>query len=481
MNLQKAIGTNSMGNVQRFTAPLMNTIIGPHGTTGFLLNQGQTFHKKRYMRLARGSAEVMALAKLVVSDIMSDGVEFTPVDNNSGRNRVKKAEDFYKKQNVKDSLKASTYDVLFTGEGFCWKGNLSNEDIKEVCNNYASRYGLKNKEQESILSNLVYIKALRAVREKGVVVDEDNLLPRKFRNVPSTTVSIDHNGVEILGYEQEVGSNKVRFDTDEIIKFEFQEIDGRVEGFTSMESLVTQISLLGSMWENMNSFYKNGAQPDRIYMLKNDQPNNPNHNLLVDTLKKYKDVRNSHGSFVFTGDLDIQDLQQLDKMQMADMGLYITSILALSWGIPLARIPFLVGKSATSSDTGGAGDAGYWRNISESQAVLEDRMNSQFWEPFFGVRMTFKRSYLQDEVRETQVQKMKTDVVEQRIKLGMFSFDAAGRYLGIPKEDMGEKPDPMNMMGSGQLNQNLLNSNRIMEGEDNKVKREAKRTEQNGM
>ena len=93
--------------------------------------------------------------------------------------------------------------------------------------------------------------------------------------------------------------------------------------------------------------------------------------------------------------------------------------------------------------------------------------------------MEFNRKYLQDEVRETQVSKLKTDVAEQRIRLGLWSKEAAASFLKIPEEDFGEEEEKQE--GTGQLNQNLLNNARVMDEEDRQTRAEGKRAEQLGM
>ena len=474
VNVQPYLQTRQLaGAVSKFHTPLLNAIVSPV-SPGFPLSTSSGVLKKRYMNLARSSPEFMSVMNIIASDVISDGFSFKA--KKGGRNKIIKAEDFAKSNRLKQTLKSILYDILITGEGFGWMGNISNDDLKEVCYRHAERL---TKENNKRLGSLLYFKAIKSIYEKQRIFDEDSVLPRKFRQVPSTTMVIENSQTEITGYKQVVGSNIVDYSPEEIIKFELMELDGRVEGFTPMESLITQVVLLGSMWNNMEAFFKNGAQPDRIYKLPKELAGSPNHRMLIDTLKKYKEVRNRHGSLVFTGDLDIEDLQQMDKMQFADLGLYITSVVAFAWGVPVSRIPFLVGRSASGGGAEGSADSAYWRRISESQSLIEDVMNSQLWAPFFGVEMEFNRKYLQDEVRETQVSKLKTDVAEQRIRLGLWSKEAAASFLKIPEEDFGEEEEKQE--GTGQLNQNLLNSARVMEEEDRQTRAEGKRAEQLGM
>ena len=164
-----------------------------------------------------------------------------------------------------------------------------------------------------------------------------------------------------------------------------------------------------------------------------------------------------------------------------DLGLYLTSVLAMLYGVPVNRIPFLVGKAAAGGDSGGLADTGYWRKISVWQSKLEATYNRELWIPYFGVEMKFRRGYLQDEVRETQNEIQKTNIAEQRIRLGLWTAKKAGEYLGIDETDVAaaQKEVEHTLQKSGMLMQNNENLDNVMKNQDAKMKAKKKQDTQN--
>ena len=171
-------------------------------------------------------------------------------------------------------------------------------------------------------------------------------------------------------------------------------------------------------------------------------------------------------------------------MENKDLGLYLTSVLAMMYGVPVNRIPFLVGKAAAGGDSGGLADTGYWRKISVWQSKLEATYNRQLWGPNFGVEMKFRRGYLQDEVRETQNAMQMTSVAEQRVRLGLWTVEEAGNYLKIDAEIVKEgqeqkKERDEEEMKTSMLNQNLETDNNVQKNQDAKMKAKKKQDTQN--
>ena len=99
--------------------------------------------------------------------------------------------------------------------------------------------------------------------------------------------------------------------------------------------------------------------------------------------------------------------------------------------------------------------------------------------------MKFRRGYLQDEVRETQNEMQKVQIVEQKLALGLITVEGAGRYLKIDEEEIEraqaqkEKRDEAEVVKSGMLKQNLNNNDDVIKERDAKNKAKTKQTTQN--
>ena len=157
-------------------------------------------------------------------------------------------------------------------------------------------------------------------------------------SILNRTIKIHSDEYEVLKYIQRVGVNTKTFSPDEILVFKLMPLDGKVYPFPPMEAILSEIYLLWLITQNYVSFFENGGKPDNVFILPKELAGSPNHKYLIDTLKKYKKIQNKHGNLVFTGDLNVQKLMDVDQqMENKDLGLYLISVVAMMYGIPVNR------------------------------------------------------------------------------------------------------------------------------------------------
>ena len=195
----------------------------------------------------------------------------------------------------------------------------------------------------------------------------------------------------------------------------------------------------------MLSIHKNGGSPDKIFILKNTDVNSPSYKRIKEQLEKYKLVENKHGNMLFTGEVGIEELNQLDKMQFMDMGLLVTGLLAMHWQVPKSSIPYIVGGTNTKDDTGGNSEKGYWDNIECMQRIDAEIDNSQLWIPHFGVKLVYDKTYVQKDVQEETAKQLKINnaiTMEQLLKTSKvrLSQDKKIKLLGLTSADVEEIP-----------------------------------------
>jgi hypothetical protein len=429
------------------------------------------------MTWARRSPQLIGFLRIIANDILSDKRKFKPLSKESGRNKIIRAKQFWDINKGLEITEETIYDLLITGIGYNWVGKISDSQLKEFCCEILTALdpGMEKKEFE-YKSDMLFEELKQSAPDK---------MAKKWRHVASSTMTMHTNEYEVLKYIQRVGVNIKEFSPEEIMKFKLMPFDGKVFPYAPLESLLAEIYLLWMITQNYISFFENGGKPDNVFILPKELAGSKNHSYLIETLKKYKKIQNKHGNLVFTGDLTIEQLMKVeDQMENKDLSLYIVGVLAMFYNIPVARIPFLVGKSANNGDAGGIGDTGYWRMISVTQSKLEEVYNSELWRPFFGVELEFSRGYLQDEVRETQTEMQKTQIVEQRLNLGLITLEEAGRYLNIDDEVIKEAQEEKKKrddeaIKSGMLNQNLNNNKKVIPNQDSQNKAAQKSSTQN--
>ena len=464
--------TNKSDTSSDSSMPLLNSLFVQNFSAFSTYGSDQEF--KTFMKWARKSPHLIGFLNVIATDILSDNISFEPmVNTSSGRNKVIKAENFWKLNKGLDVAEETIYDMLINGIGYNWVGKINEVQLKEFCGDLATK--LSEGKEFEIKANDIYDKVTKS---------EEISIAQKLRHVAATTVSIQADEVEMTGFVQRVGANYKMYDIDEMIVFKLMPLDGQLYPFPPMEAILTEIYLIWLISQNYVSFFENGGHPDKVFTLPKEIANSKNHRYLIKTLRKYKKIQNKHGNLVFTGDLKIDDLMKVESaMEHKDLGLYVVGVLAMFYGIPAGRIPFLIGKAANNGDAGGLADSGYWRKISVWQSKIEAPYNRELWNPYFGVNMKFARGYKQDEVRETSTEMQKNNIVEQRLEMGLWTVEAAGKYLKIDEEILQEaqkqkKEREEEAFNSHMQNQNMTNKDDANFESDKKLKNKKKQTTQ---
>lgn len=467
--------------------PMINSI--SNTLSSYLSAVGQTQKKQYLMRWYKTIPELTGMVNKVAKDIVHK-YHFEPMNpKESGRNKVMKANRFDLMVGLRGLMFSQAVDALTTGEAYGWLGRVSEEVLRlKIKESLSKHSNIELKEKVHLFDDV--IKEFKLVNGFGNVdtFDEDLLEPKSYRYIASSSMEVMYDQFDIKKYVQTVGTNQIDFSTDEIIRYPFYEIDGKVGGFTPVESIVVQLELLRFMWQNMLSVHKNGGSPDKIFVLENTQPNSPAYKRIEEQLKKYKLVENKHGNMLFTGKVSVEDLNAIDQMQFKDMGLYITGVIALQWGIPRGSIPYILGGTNTKDDTGGSAEKDYWRTVESFQMKFADIMNSQLWVPYFGVRIVFDNTSIQQDVQLETAKQLKLNNVKLIDDLlhgsgKQLQLTPKLRLLGIDDEDIEDfdiENTPQFQMQKFTLNSQLSKSE-VNDSDSKKNIKDRKKQEQQNL
>lgn len=465
--------------------PLLNEF--STSLSGYLASNSQMQKKKALIRWYKSIPELTAMVNKVARDICAH-MHFEAISpGGSGRNRILQANKFAAEVQLRKTIESQVVDALVTGEGFGWIGKISKVQIQSAAKSILSRSTfIETKEQSKIAEDLVK-EIMETKVEYGLptdvlAIDEDILKPRKYRYIPSSTIEIIYDEYDVIEFRHSVAIyDPVIFKPDEIVHYTFMKRDGKVNGFSPVESIVVQLELLRQMWQNLMSIHKNGGSPDKVFSLEGVNPNSPAYERIKEQLMKYKLVENKHGNMLFTGKLTVTDLQQLDSMQFKDSGLYITGLIAMQWGIPRSSIPYIVGGTNTKDDTGGNSDRGYWETIGYMQQAFAEDINLQLFIPYFGVKLCFENAYVNLDVqRETAMQLKLNNVMAMETILShsgkTLSDEKKMELLDLTDDDVKEAPLMLAGPGDSTLNAQVSKADQKPVGAQNQAN--AKRTEQ---
>lgn len=394
------------------------------------------------------SPEVIALVTAIVEDILSDGW-----DLEGDQAAVEKAEKWLFDNHTKETFQSFLFDAFVTGDAYLFKNKLSKMEVKSVLEKALKGYDLKSKDGKKIWEDLKN--------------DEDIFSTRSFTYVPSSTMRLQYNpqGGDIIKYVQTVqGMPTKDFTPDEIIHFKLMTLDGKMYGFSPLRSITRELDILLNVKDYTRYYFEKGGVPNFLFILKNTSPEQDFYKQFKKSLVEYSNLTQRYKSMVVCGEVEAQELSHLDKdMEFRELARYITQIMVMTWGVPANRLSDALVQSGMKSSV--TSSEGYYRKISHYQDILEDLINSQLLNDR-NVKLAFRRTYKQDEVRTTQIDKIKSDVCEQRLRLALVDRDWCRKYLNVPhknfpdeskvKEQMEQYKKPSGFSQQSQLNKHQV-------------------------
>lgn len=392
----------------------------------------QPFSYTRLVQEIRKAPEVIGILKAIQTDICSDGYTFV-----GPARKIEAAKKFVEANRFRTEFSACVFDWLLFGNGALWKGKISGSKIKEVAEKAAKITGIDLSEYE--------IKQL---------MDEETNPMKSIKCAPWSTMNIEmnKNKTMVKGYHQIIsGETPTQFKPSEIIHAKYMTFDGRIYGFSPIESSVNVITTLNLIKDLNGNFFQNGGVPDWMFILAKEMAGSPQVKKLEQTLSKYKQSRQKHGNMVFTGEVNPVQMNKFDKdMEFRQLSVYYTGIIALSFNMPIARVAAVIGSEVKGgAATNDLSEAGYWRTISAHQDYWEELLNFQLWKPEFGVEIRFNRGYRNDEIKEAQRDVQQFEVLNKLAQSGAVGPEYIKFKMDIPDRFWKGKFKPIEAGGFG--------------------------------
>lgn len=423
--------------------------------------------------------EIIAILNCIIEDIMSDSHYFE-----GDKEKRDAAEDFMLRTRLKDKLTSFLMDVFVTGDGYLYIGKLKETQVKNLIYAVLGKLGLESKSlnTEKIMLNL---------KSDASLFTE----AKEVEYIPSSTVTImaDEYG-HPQKFVQMVGNNKIEYDPEEVIHYKCMDIDGKIYGFTPFSSIMIEMDLLANIKGTALHHFLNGGTPNKMYILKNISMNSPQYKRFKRALEEYKIITNKYRNMVVCaegGDIEVKDLNPMNKdMEYRELAIYVTQVLIMLWGIPPSRIPNMGGKTGSGSGDQTTSSEGYYRKISHYQDKLESLLYRHIFRDM-SVKFRFEKTYLQDEVREAQVDMFHADsILKKQGLLGKYNkrmtIDTLLRGLGLDDDDVEEGDASMQQTNGGSGDptnrQDQMNNHQLLTESSDKLakdKNKQKAAEQN--
>lgn len=383
------IQTKDLFNKTGKQVPLINEpIVVSAGGKTFTLKKGTS---KQLMDWIKRTPEAIGMLKTIITDIVTRiSFKAVPVQ---GQGRPSKKQEISKESKAKNfsdmnlfrnKLESVMFDWLL-GDGYLWIGAVDAEQLKELVKKKYFEAGLEFKDTK-------YYKDF---------LDEEAEV-NTIKYIPMTTMDIEYDENKVISYKQRVGNIKKIWGPKEIIHAKFMDIDGKVLGFSPAQSAIPVIITLGMIKDYAGKFFEGGGVPDTIFNFPDEMANSDAIKKMEFLLKEYRNNK-KRGHMVIGAKLELHKINEFNKdMEFRELAIYYTGILAFAYGLPLSKINTILGTDVKEGAAGtDLSQTSYQNNIRNSQEYWESLLNTQLWVPAFGVKMTFSRAFLIDEVKET--------------------------------------------------------------------------------
>ena len=354
------------------------------------LSTSSTFlaDKRTLMNWLKRTPETMGILRQIALDVVTR-INFVALEEpkregrpvkNASKNKEEEASMFAKRNHLKQQLRAAVMEGVGLGDGYIWKGKVSESDTKEIIEKNYKDFGFELKETEI----------------KAIALDENFVGKKTLQYIASATMNIelDDSGTKIKSYVQRVtlglgthtfpsatirqtsdgtiagssaGSPR-QWKPDQIIHYKFMDLDGKVHGYTPMQASFPVIKTLGAIKDYHGHYFESGIVADLIFNFEEDDPNTVHHEKMRQILQEWWNNKR-RSPVVTTGKMNIQKLNEWNKdMEFRMLAIYYTGVIAFSVGMPLEKIRAILGGEIKST-TGGsdirycnlelAGDCGF--------------------------------------------------------------------------------------------------------------------------
>jgi len=267
---------------------------------------------------------------------------------------------------------------------------------------------------------------------------------------PSSTVRATSQGSSI--------GNQRRWNPDQIIHYKFMDIDGKVHGFTPLQSCFPLLKVLGAIKDYHGHYFESAILPDIVFNFEEDDPNSVHHEKMAQLMQEWWNNKRRSPA-ITTGKFNVLEFNKWNKdMEFRMLAIYYTGVIAFSVGMPLEKIRAILGGEIKSTSGGSdISNTDYQRNIYDIQDDWETLLNTQFFNEEFGVNMKFERSAARDEVAEVMRDSQKTNWIKQMFDLDWINEEnkldfLSNEFPAVPRVYWNPNPEPeMDMEAGGMI------------------------------
>lgn len=385
-----------------------------------------SFDEVIYKRV-RQSPEAISLAYAVARDIVNLDYEIEYLGKSSGKQRRRDAKIFWK-QEFKQPLVHAVVDALFTGEFYLWKNKISPGNIQQKMREVIEQKHDFNYDRSADIASKAAIRVIDAD-------DEGVFSVRDIRHVPSSTIDHDINKYgDIKNYIQgRSGDEDIELDPDKVVHYQFMKLNGGTYAFPVARSILSEMDMVANVKDFNGIRFDNAGVANKMFKLPEDGPDSKNYKLLKNTVKKYRNNRDKFRDMVLTGEVEVEDMHDMQDMDFKELITHMVQTMAMLWQVPPERAQMQIG-GGTGASRSTFGNEGYYNNIYFHGKQIEALINKEVFEEEFNCRIHFKNPNVREEIRKQDLELRKAETARMLAAMGMLNEDAVADYLEIGED-----------------------------------------------
>jgi len=399
-----------------------------------------------YKRI-RKSPEAISLAYAIARDIVGLDYHFTYLGKSSGVQNKQKAETFWE-QEGKEPMLHGTVDALFTGELYTWKNKISKNNMdKKVRQTIKDNYDFNFRESLDMAEQV----AMQTIDSD----DEDIFSVRDIRHVPSSTIEHEINKYgDVKAFVQErSGEEDIPLDPDKVMHYQFMKLNGGTYAFPPTYAVLGELDTIANVKDFNGIRFSNAGVMNKIFKLPEDGPDSENYKLLNNTIKKYRQNRDKFKDMVLTGEVEVEELHDVQDMDFKNLIQHMVETLAMLWQVPPERAQMQMGDGQGARRSS-FGNEGYYNNIYFHGNRIAAMLNKELFEPEFNCRIHFHNPNVRQEIRKADRDLRRAEHGRMMAAMGLWDQDRLADAMDVGENEMPEidMSDEEFMMAVNNLN-----------------------------
>lgn len=389
-----------------------------------------SFDEIIYKRI-RKSPEAISLAYAVARDIVGLDYEIEYLGKSSGKQRKRDAEIFWE-QEFKKPLTHAVVDALFTGEFYTWKNKISPGNIQQKMREVVEKKHDFNYDRSVDIASKAAIRIIDAD-------DEGIFSVRDIRHVPSSTIEHDINRYgDIENYiQRRSGDEDIELDPDKVVHYQFMKLNGGTYAFPVARAVLSEMDIVANVKDFNGIRFDNAGVANKMFKLPEDGPDSKNYQLLKNTVKKYRNNRDKFRDMVLTGEVEVEDMHDMQDMDFKELITHMVQTMAMLWQVPPERAQMQIGDGQGAARST-FGNEGYYNNIYFHGKQIGALINKEVFEEEFNCRIHFKNPNVREEIRKQDLELRRTEVARMRAAMGMYDEEAVADFLDIGEDQRPE-------------------------------------------